>query len=305
MESIGFGTLTHLPGKTRRELLRLPWVGVAHKHRYWRYVDRYRALLPGLDEPCQQIVDRLAKHGCATFRLGQLALPLDPVLLQAPAQVVPWLEKQSGDAIASPPDLLRDLFLWGLQDRLLDMVTAYLGLPPLYLGVMYRHDRADGLETYFRQWHLDPEDYQVVKVVVYLNSVGLDGGPLEYVDRASTVGIGQRLGYDEYRCGYIRPKQFGAVVPQGKVVSCVGDFGTVVMVDTHSVFHRQRPVQGGNRFSLTYCFTSRSPLQRYGEYSAFRRYAGGALEGLSERQRDCLRSQRGYGVRVQARGARG
>jgi hypothetical protein len=51
--------------------------------------------------------------------------------------VVHWLEKQPCDSIATPPGLLRDLFLWGLQDRLLDMVTAYLGLPPLYLVVMW------------------------------------------------------------------------------------------------------------------------------------------------------------------------
>ena len=85
----------------------------------------------------------------------------------------------------------------------------------------------------------------------------------------------------------------------------MGDFGTVVITDTHSVFHRQHPVQGKDRFSLTYCFTSRSPLQRYGEYSAFRRYVGGDLEWLSEQQRDCLRAKQGYGVRVRSSEGRG
>jgi hypothetical protein len=294
MQSTFSGRLTRLPGKTKRELLRLPYIGQAHKNRYWRYVERYKALLPELDEPGQTIINNLEREGCATFRLGQLGLPLDPVLLQSPAHVVHCLENQRCGAPDKRRELFKQLFLWGLQDRLLDVVTCYLGLPPLYLGVGYRRDRADGLETYFRQWHRDPEDYRMVKVFIYLNSVGLDGGPFEYVARASTPEIDRRLGYDEYRCGYVDPRRFGAVVPEGKGVSCVGEFGTVVMADTHNVFHRQRPMQGRDRFSLTYCFTSRSPLQSYGEYSAFRRYLGGDLEQLSEWQKDSLRMSGRY-----------
>lgn len=294
--------LSRLPSKAKREFLRSTYLGNYSKQRYLNYIQQYQRSLPKLDQFEQNIVEQIKAEGCATLPLERLGLPLSSSIFQAlprlaycpPGKSCTYLEKDS----PIREDLLRDFFLWGLQERLLDIVTNYLGLPPFYAGMVFRKDPANGQEHGFRQWHQDPEDYRVVKIIIYLNSVNLNGGPFEYIARSNTAEVANQLSYNEYQCGYIQPRLFKLKVPDSKIISCLGSAGTVVIADTHTVFHRQRPIINTDRLSLTYCYTSKTPLQRYSEYTFFRRLIDNHWQQLTQRQKDCLTVDKTYGVNL-------
>ncbi|MBD1927467.1 hypothetical protein H6F74_14625 [Trichocoleus sp. FACHB-90] len=89
-------------------------------------------------------------------------------------------------ALASPNQIMNhpDIFLWELEERFLNIVENYIGVPVAYHGVSVRRDMLDGEQVGTRQWHIDIEDRRMVKVIVYFNDVNDEGGPYHLTVRA-------------------------------------------------------------------------------------------------------------------------
>ncbi|ESA34439.1 phytanoyl- dioxygenase [Leptolyngbya sp. Heron Island J] len=147
-----------------------------------------------------------------------------------------------------------DLFLWGLQARWLELIEDYLRQPVAYLGCIIRKEVPNQKQVGVRLWHQDGEDYKVVKVIIYLNDVGEDEGPFEYIPRKYTPS------YSQFRHvnNNIRDHDMAQVVAPQAWKRCLGPRGTVVIADTVSVFHHAS-VPKKERYALTLAYTSRAP----------------------------------------------
>ena len=84
-----------------------------------------------------------------------------------------------------------EIYMWGLERRLLDLIENYVGLPIRYHGADLRREVADGKLNDVRQWHIDAEDRRMFKCILYLNDVEEGGGPFMFLPRGVTIG---RLG---------------------------------------------------------------------------------------------------------------
>jgi hypothetical protein len=78
-----------------------------------------------------------------------------------------------------------EIFLWGLEQRLLNIAENYLGLPVAYHGSYFRRDIANQVEKKSRLWHMDSEDRKLFKVIVYLNDINDERGPFQYLPKVS------------------------------------------------------------------------------------------------------------------------
>jgi hypothetical protein len=152
--------------------------------------------------------------------------------------------------------------LWGLEERLLNIVENYIGLPIAYHGVLFRQDIATDQPGTTQQWHRDGEDRRIVKVIIYLSDVGLNNGPFEYIPKLLTPSYQSfgRIYRKILKSGFsgISDEEMRQIVPASSWKACLGSVGTVIFVDTRSVFHRGKPPRA-ERSALYYMYTSRNP----------------------------------------------
>ncbi|MGJ3253651.1 MAG: 2OG-Fe(II) oxygenase [Elainellaceae cyanobacterium] len=224
--------------------------------------------LPRLPELDAALVTRLRQEGVCVTSLDELALPTTSRLLSAASSLIEEVPPASsvrfeGDRSVSshcvhagPNRIMAypDIFRWGLQERLLNLAESYIGLPVAYRGVVLRRDAPNGRQVGTRLWHLDGEDRRMVKMIVYLNDVGEDGGPFEYIPRQISPSYRP---FQTIHCK-IKDVDMAKVVPSSQWKACPGKMGTVVMVDTASVFHHGK-VPTSERLALIFTYFSRQP----------------------------------------------
>ena len=159
-----------------------------------------------------------------------------------------------GSRIEASPEPL----MWGLNERFLDIVEAYIGLPAAYRGLTARRDIANGDQTATRLWHRDGEDARILKLIVYLNDVECaDDGAFEYIPKSLLSSTDGLTVFDGNR---ISDADIDRVVPKDQQKLCLGPAGTVILTDTCSVFHKGAVGKRRDRYTLFYPFNSFAPL---------------------------------------------
>ncbi|NJP22459.1 MAG: hypothetical protein HC763_29460 [Hydrococcus sp. CRU_1_1] len=149
---------------------------------------------------------RSRRGGCQITSLTELGLPHTKRLLKEMIVLHPHLYTLSNlnnwrEGIPGLRKFLHtEILLWGLGERLLDIVENYIGLPLLFHGVDLRRDAADAPLTDARYWHRDIDDERMIKVIIYLNNVGQTGGPYEYIPRSFSEHLNTAL---DYKSGFI------------------------------------------------------------------------------------------------------
>lgn len=270
--------------------------------------------LPDLSSDDRQIVEALDTEGLFTASLNDLELPATPQLLKAVDGLLPeiksafaadspgftnarntYIVRASYDKIAAE---YPDIFLWGLQDRLLDIAENYIGLPVAYLGVDLKKDIAyeAGRDVGSKRWHRDGEDCREFKIMVYLSDVFEDTISFDYIPRYLTPSLFEIvyksvfLFKTPYKSIY-NDEQMQHFVPPSEWKSCYGPAGTVIFAGTDGIFHRGQLPKGAakDRLALQYTYTSRQP-----ENPTFckRHFSKTGLlmlrDQLSERQKECV-----------------
>ncbi|TCM20828.1 hypothetical protein EDF56_102491 [Novosphingobium sp. PhB165] len=229
---------------------------------------RHSGALRSLSAADARIVAALDTHGVYMTTLDELSLPGSQALLaqagelaSAFAEEARALASQGTEFIIVPPsDIVRNpwIYRWGVQERLLNIAEAYLGLPVAYDGVAINYTVADGRAISTRKWHRDWEDRRMLKIAVYLHDVDTDGGPFELIARADTLQ-NDRDGFTyELADDAELERRLGASF-QNDVVSCVGPRGTVVFSDTARFFHRGKPATRRDRAALFYSYFANPP----------------------------------------------
>ena len=235
---------------------------------------RSRKLLPA----DQAWVDALKISGGFATSLDQLQLPITTEFRAAVAAVLPTLPDRSShysnlDPLQgrntglhcfsmSPQQMLPRfpaLVRFGLEERILDIVEAYLGVPVAFTAVNLRKDIGGGNQVGTRFWHLDTEDARVIRMMVYLNDVSLADGPFEYIPRRATESA-RRLRERAYRSAGdpIFDDEMRTHVPESEWQSITGPAGTVLLADNAVCYHHGK-VHNSERIVLIYTYTSRKP----------------------------------------------
>lgn len=268
--------------------------------RYDRARASHSAALPVLGDADRHIVAGIERDGVFITSLEALGIPGSAGLLNLAQQLAAGFADSAHAqvrggrdfTIVPPADIAArpEIFAWGLDDRLLDIAEAYLQLPVAYDGINIIYTIADGRPVATRQWHRDWEDRRMLKIAIYLNDVGPQGGPFQLLARdereqsdasgyryapASHAELGEMFGADYER----------------DVVSCEGPAGTVIFTDTARYFHRGQPAIAQDRAAMFYSYFARTPRHPfYCERSGLSREQIAALSAdLPPRQRACAR----------------
>ncbi len=168
-----------------------------------------------------------------------------------------WNRSTSSSDLTAEALLARlpELYLLGLDPRILTVVEQYLKLPVGYHGAVLRHSLVDGEFAGTRLWHRDVEDFHVFRMVVYLNDVTPGGGPFEYIPRSTGVTYDDFAGY----ASDLTDERMQTVVPRERWKQCFGPAGTVVLCDTATVFHHESIQTERERSVVMIGYASRRP----------------------------------------------
>ena len=227
-----------------------------------------------------------------TSEMFAQAIALSGILGGRTADVRSTRTATADDQLSHP-----EIFAWGLSDRLLNLVEAYLGLPVAYDALCYFHSLPDGSETGARVWHLDREDRRMIKMAVYVTDVGEADGPLQFISRSAT----RRLQPVRYRYRPLAQAELEEHLGQDAINTILGSAGTVIFIDTARHLHRGSPPTASPRSAIYYSYFSRRPRHPFFcERSPLSRSQLNALiEGAPDYQRAAVqwRTELPFGVK--------
>lgn len=172
-----------------------------------------------------------------------------------------FLVRKNAWGVTLPAD---DVWLrTALDPRILDLANTYLGLWAKLEYVDLWHtpasDAPDRVSS--QRWHRDFNDRLLLKAFVYLNDVGEDAGPFEYVPRSFPGGEFDDFapwwpGYD----GYPSDEAFEKRMAQSRIETFTAPRGTLILCNTAG-FHRGGFAKGGARTLATWTYCSPAALR--------------------------------------------
>lgn len=238
-----------------------------HGHRVSRL--RHREDLPTIDGSWRELRREVRAFGVAQRPLEALGLPIDETV-RAADRLCADLKLLPSDGgthyhVASDDDLIREPepYLFGLSAPLLDFVEHYMGLPVNYLGVNVKREIANGVCEGTRNFHRDPEDENVLKIIVYLNDVDIDSGPFQCLnapDSSEVMNSRRHL-----RAPFRGIEDIERIVPRESWVTCLGPRLTANIADTARCLHRASPPLTTDRYSMTFSYLSRESYLVFAE----------------------------------------
>lgn len=261
-----------------------------------RALDQHRGAVPEPSGIDHRIVEGLRTDGIFVTNLAEMGIPGSAEMLsavqslgQAFAQQARRLSADGRDFILLPPEQIAsrpEVFAWGLHERLLDIVEAYLGLPAAYDGVNAIYTVAKAREAGPRCWHRDWEDRRTIKIGIYCNDVTSTGGPFQMIRRRDPHHGGPH-GYRYALANDATLKEKMGADYEQDLISCEGPVGTVIFCETGEYFHRGKPAQDADRVAMFHSYFARTPRHPFlCERSGLtRRQIARLAQPLNERQR--------------------
>lgn len=284
--------LSRITNRVKRQILtQFPPVRWAADGMHEQRRRNWAPYLPVLDPAQAALVSTLNRDAIRVGPLEDLGVPGTPGLQRALDAVTgPLAARPARGASTVRPsldELLADLSLWqwGLQDRLLDVIENYLGVPARYYGADVRREVGNSQVEGVRQWHRDAEDRRTVKILVWLNDVDEQGGPYAYLPLAESLQAVDRL---RYVSGFVDDGRLGHSVPAGTARSVTGPKWTALVADNCRLLHRATPPVARDRYSVTFTWSSRTPIKTETAPDYSPAHLHRIRTGLSERQLACL-----------------
>jgi Phytanoyl-CoA dioxygenase (PhyH) len=237
---------------------------LSYKWRMFQHIKK----LPALSPTNECIVEALRKEGAFITSLEALSLPMNEKLLDAVKVILPNNPKDPAfeDQYVYHVNAAKiiensEIFLWGLQERLLDIAENYLSVPVAYRGLFFQKDFANKQQVLTRLWHKDPEDHRLVKIAVYLNDVNAESGPFEYIPKhfnSKLRALKRKLLHSD--------AEVAELVDPSNWASCTGLAGTVIFFDSHHVFHRGKLPIKSHRDAIFFNYHSRQPIKVFSDH---------------------------------------
>ncbi|MBE9126806.1 MULTISPECIES: hypothetical protein [unclassified Coleofasciculus] len=239
--------------------------------KYQKYLANFQNQLPLVTGNDGIIVETLKQRGIYITTLESLAIPGTKEFIEAVNSLMEELTKISekrtskfaiesnfGQLIKYP-----EIFSWGLENRLINIVASYIGTPIAYDTFMAHLSLSNGKETATRRWHIDNEDRKVIKIIIYFNDVDENGGPFQYMHPKISSSLLQKV-KDKYH--FFHHQEIEELIPNPKkdwLTTYTGKAGTVIIVDTAHSYHRGKPPTKSLRRAVTFGYLSRRPHQPF------------------------------------------
>ncbi len=280
--------------KFLRNIYNLPFLHHQAEMEYQKLVKMHIANLPLISVADKSIVETLNSEGVVITSLADLGISSASKMFQAAETLMHKIPRMVTDnsnefvVHATSQQIMAhpEIFLWGVEQRLINIVENYLGLPVAYHGAYFRRDIANQVEQQSRLWHLDKEDKKVLKIIVYLHDMDEDSGPFQYLPISETESVAHLL---KYHHGYIQDTTMQQVISPANYKSCLGPAGTVVFAATASVFHRGKLPVKSDRFAIFFDYTSQKhKLSFYSTSSLPLEDVALLAKNLPQKQRECL-----------------
>ena len=276
----------------RQVIARFPPVSKMVQNAYESKVRAHREDLPPLSSTDSALLGVLETEAVAVTNLGTLGVSDTSTARRTMERLADRLAATdpAGESAIRPKheELLEDSELWrlGLDNRLLDIAENYIGLPIRYYGAAMYREVADGRVEGTRQWHRDIEDHRVFKILVWLNDVGPNGGPFQYIPKRQSDAAVKGL---KYVAGFVTDSEMARYVSPTEWVKATGPKWTAVMADPARILHRASPAVDRDRYSVTFTWTSRQPIKTMPPAEPFSPSEIERLrDGLDSRQVACL-----------------
>ncbi|NJM17293.1 MAG: 2OG-Fe(II) oxygenase [Richelia sp. RM2_1_2] len=251
--------------------------------------------LPVISDYEQDLIGKLKTEGVAMTCLEALSIPSTESMLEAAKILMPKISANISDnknefvVHATPQQILEheEIFIWGLEQRLINIVENYIGLPVAYHGAYFRRDIANKIQSKSRLWHIDSEDKKVLKIVIYLNDVDDNNGPFEYIPKFFTPKLVSSLKYNH---GYVQDKTMEKRISPLEFKTCTGIAGTVILAATGGIFHRGKVPVSSDRYTVFFDYTSRKPIVHNHYGASFLSHEDLQLlsKNLSPQQKQCV-----------------
>ena len=280
--------------KIVKKIYQYPFIKYQADSFYQQAIEKNLQNLPTLPTNDIDLIETVKKEGVVITKLEKLGITSTPDMWNSAQVLIPQISQNILShpnqivTHASPQQIIEypQIFLWGLEQQLLNIIENFLGVPVAYQGIYFRRDIANQLEIDSRLWHIDQEDRKIFKIIVYLNDVSENGGPFQYIPKPLTSKIADSL---KYTSGYIPDKIMQGVISSEIYKSCTGIAGTVIIADTSSIFHRGKPPLTSDRFAIFFDYTSRRYKQALHGTSTLS-YKDLLLlsQNLSETQKKCI-----------------
>ena len=285
--------LQYVPGKIRRHLLHSePWETIAGHVREQHFL-KHASSLPAVSSQGSRVLNSLFREGIFISSLEALEVNNTELLFNTAEKIALKLREipsNNNHLVKLPISESLDypeIFFWSLQEKLIDIMENYIELPLLYHGYEFKREIANGKSVGARRWHQDTEDYRMIKIIIYLNDVGEDNGPFEYIPKHISKLLGKLL---RYKSGFVKDKTMGKLLSPEYWQTCMGKAGTVIITDVCNIFHRLRTPVKSDRLSLTYSYTSFKPLKLRQKFKFSQADWMELTNKLTKRQIQCLAS---------------
>jgi hypothetical protein len=277
-----------------KQIYRIPLIEKKSEKAYQEALQKYINNIPLISLEDTDLITTIKREGIAITSLEKLGINSTAEMLKTADNLSSLLknfseyEKNEYTLHATISQMVQqpEVVLWGLEERILRIAESYFGLPVAYQGAYLRRDLVNKIENKSRLWHIDTEDRQVFKVIIYLHEMHEDNGPFQYIPKDITSKVAQKL---NYKSGYIQEQRMQEIIPTTDYQSCLGSAGTVVFAATSSIFHRGKLPISSERFAIFFDYTSRFPKYPFHSQSLFSPDDLLLLcENLSEYQKQCL-----------------
>ncbi len=239
--------------------------------KYQKYLAKFQKELLSPTAQNRGIIETLRQQGIYTTTLESLEIPNTQEFIEAVNSLMVELTEISARrttkfAFESNFEQLlkyRQIFNWGLEDRIINIVSNYLGTPIAYDTFMAHLSINNGKETATRRWHLDNEDRKVIKIIIYFNDVDEEGGPFQYMHPEISVSLLEKI-KDKYKFFHHQEIE-KLILNHGKdwLTTYTGKTGTVIIVDTAHSYHRGKPPTKSPRRAVSFGYLSRRPHQPF------------------------------------------
>ncbi|MEO1428808.1 MAG: 2OG-Fe(II) oxygenase [Cyanobacteria bacterium J06633_8] len=273
----------------------LPFLCTQDELNYQVARKRHFENLPAISDYEQSLIDTIRSEGVAMTSLEALSIPSTKLMLQSAKKLMPKIPRSLSQnknefvVHATPEQILehKEIFIWGLEQRLINIIENYIGLPVAYHGAYYRRDTVNPVQVKSRLWHIDPEDRRVLKVIIYLNDVDKQNGPFEYIPQSFSKQIVSSL---RYKHGYVQDKTMEKVISPLHFKSCLGTSGTVIFASTGNIFHRGKIPISSDRYTVFFDYTSRNPIVHNHYRASFltNEHIEFLAQNLTPQQKECV-----------------
>lgn len=175
----------------------------------------------------------------------------------------PFIDLLQTDDFTNPANPVLDYMF---SEPLLSAASWYFnGRPRLtrcFLALTKPNPKRDWKTT--QLWHVDSDDFKMLRVMLYLSDVDEQTGPFMFVPKSESPAIGR------FWAPRMTDAQFYRICDQSHVKRFVGPPGSMLFIDSAKCFHCGSRAIDNERLALVVTFTTQAPCNQ--SHPLIRRY---------------------------------